>query len=71
MKIKLHHVNFCSNDVPAMDEFYRTVLDLEPEPSLNAGRVMSGDEGEEDTLFEVHREWIQAAHSTMASTQRV
>jgi glyoxylase I family protein len=41
MKIKLHHVNFCSSDVPTMDEFYRTVLDLEPEPSLNAGRVMS------------------------------
>jgi glyoxylase I family protein len=39
MKIKLHHVNFCSADVPAMDEFYRTVLGLEPEPSLEAGRV--------------------------------
>jgi catechol 2,3-dioxygenase-like lactoylglutathione lyase family enzyme len=39
MKIKLHHVNFCSADVPAMDEFYRTVLGLEPEPSLAAGRV--------------------------------
>jgi glyoxylase I family protein len=40
MKIKLHHVNFCSTDVPAMDEFYRTVLGLEPEPSLNKGRVV-------------------------------
>ena len=39
MKIKLHHINFCSTDVPAMDEFYRTVLDLEVEPSLSAGRV--------------------------------
>ena len=39
MKIKLHHVNFCSTDVPAMDEFYRTVLDLEPEPSLASARV--------------------------------
>jgi catechol 2,3-dioxygenase-like lactoylglutathione lyase family enzyme len=41
MKIKLHHVNFCSTNVPAMDEFYRTVLGLEPEPSLNAARVTS------------------------------
>ena len=39
MKIKLHHVNFCSANVPAMDAFYRTVLGLEPEPSLEAARV--------------------------------
>ena len=39
MKIKLHHVNFCTTDVPAMDAFYRTVLGLEPEPSLAAARV--------------------------------
>ena len=39
MKINLHHVNFCSKDVPAMDEFYRSVLGLESEPSLAAGRV--------------------------------
>jgi glyoxylase I family protein len=39
MRIRLHHVNLCSKDVPAMDEFYRTVLDLQPEPSLGAARV--------------------------------
>jgi glyoxylase I family protein len=39
MKIKLHHVNFCSADVPAMSAFYRDVLDLVPEPSLPAARV--------------------------------
>lgn len=39
MKIKLHHVNFCSANVPAMEAFYRDVLDLEPEPTLEAGRV--------------------------------
>jgi glyoxylase I family protein len=39
MKIKLHHVNFCSTDVPAMDAFYRGVLGLEPEPSLSEARV--------------------------------
>ena len=42
MKIKLHHVNFCSTNVPAMDAFYRTVLGLEPEPSLQAVRDTSG-----------------------------
>lgn len=40
MKIKLHHLNFCTTNVPAMDEFYRTVLDLEREPTVGAGRVM-------------------------------
>ena len=39
MRIRLHHVNLCSKDVPAMDEFYRTVLDLRPEPSLGEARV--------------------------------
>ena len=33
MKIKLHHVNFCTTDVPAMDAFYRAVLGLEPIPA--------------------------------------
>jgi hypothetical protein len=35
MKIKLHHLNLCSQDVPAMNDFYRAVLDLDSEPSLN------------------------------------
>ena len=39
MRIKLHHVNLCSKDVLAMDEFYRTLLDLRPEPSLGEARV--------------------------------
>ena len=43
MRIKLHHVNLCSTDVPAMDAFYRTVLGLEPEPGLDAARVTSAD----------------------------
>ena len=43
MKIKLHHVNFCSTDVPALEEFYRSVLDLAPEPSLAAGRIVAKD----------------------------
>jgi glyoxylase I family protein len=41
MKIKLHHINLCSTDIPAMNEFYRTVLDLEGEPSMEASRVLT------------------------------
>jgi glyoxylase I family protein len=42
MKIKLHHLNLCSSNVAALDEFYRGVLDMEPEPSLAANRDLSG-----------------------------
>ena len=42
MKIKLHHVNLCSTNVAAMDEFYRGVLDMQPERSLEANRDLSG-----------------------------
>ena len=41
MKLTLHHINLCSTDVPAMDTFYRSVLDLEREPSMQASRVTS------------------------------
>jgi glyoxylase I family protein len=42
MKIKLHHLNLCSTNVAALDEFYRGVLDMQPEPSLAANRDLSG-----------------------------
>ena len=45
MKIKLHHVNLCSTNVGAMDEFYRGVLDMEPEPALQASRIGDGYPG--------------------------
>jgi glyoxylase I family protein len=41
MRLTLHHINRCTTNVPAMDEFYRTVLDLVPEPAMNASRVTS------------------------------
>lgn len=41
MKLKLHHVNFCSKDVPEMNAFYSDVLGLEPEASLADYRVSS------------------------------
>ena len=41
MKLTLHHINLCSTNVPAMDEFYRSVLDLAPEPSMEALRDTS------------------------------
>ncbi|MDX1541533.1 MAG: VOC family protein, partial [Geminicoccaceae bacterium] len=43
MKIQLHHLNLTSTDVDAMDAFYRDVLDLETEGSLEALR--NRDEG--------------------------
>jgi catechol 2,3-dioxygenase-like lactoylglutathione lyase family enzyme len=45
MKLKLHHLNLTTTNVPAMDAFYRDVLDLEPEPSLQAVRVKDGYPG--------------------------
>jgi catechol 2,3-dioxygenase-like lactoylglutathione lyase family enzyme len=41
MKLTLHHINLCSTNVPAMDEFYRSVLDMAPEPSMEAFRDTS------------------------------
>jgi len=43
MKIQLHHINLSSTNVEAMDAFYRSVLDLETEASLEALR--NRDEG--------------------------
>ena len=37
MQLKLHHVNLCSKDVPAMDAFYRSVVGLETEPTRRNG----------------------------------
>ena len=42
MKIKLHHVNLCSTDVPALDAFYRDVLDMKTEPGLSDNRTPGG-----------------------------
>lgn len=39
MKLKLHHVNLCSTNLPAMDAFYREVLDMQPEPGMAQNRV--------------------------------
>ncbi len=38
MKLKLHHLNLCSKDVPGMEEFYRSVMALHPESSLSSAR---------------------------------
>src|SRR6476620_5979725 len=42
MKIKLHHVNLCSTNVPALDAFYRDVLDMKTEPGLDQSRTPGG-----------------------------
>ena len=43
MKLKLHHINLCSTNVGKLDAFYRDVMDLKPEPEMNASRKL--DEG--------------------------
>lgn len=43
MKLKLHHINIVSHDVPGLDAFYRSVLDLETEPGMGDKRKL--DEG--------------------------
>ena len=43
MKLEFHHVNLCTSDVPGMDKFYQDVLDMKPEPSMEAYRVRSDD----------------------------
>jgi catechol 2,3-dioxygenase-like lactoylglutathione lyase family enzyme len=42
MKITLHHLNLCTSNVPALEEFYRDVLDLVPEPGLHDQRRPAG-----------------------------
>ena len=43
MKLQLHHINLCTNNVPVMDEFYRTVLNLGDEPTMGANRSKEKD----------------------------
>jgi glyoxylase I family protein len=47
VKLKLHHLNLCTTNVPAMDEFYRGVLDLAPEPAMGAIRIRNQGYGGE------------------------
>ena len=39
MKLKLHHVNFATTHVQAMDRFYRDVLDMQTMPGMDRTRV--------------------------------
>ena len=48
MKIKLHHINLCSNNISDMDQFYRDVLKLEEEdpselPPINNNKGLVGN----------------------------
>jgi glyoxylase I family protein len=42
MKITFHHLNLCTANVTAMEDFYRNVLDLEPERGLEDQRMPAG-----------------------------
>ncbi len=44
MQIKLHHLNLCSSNPDRLNEFYRSVLDLEPLPGSGHPRINT-DEG--------------------------
>ena len=39
MKLKLHHVNFATEKVAEMDEFYRGILDMQSEQAMGSGRI--------------------------------
>ena len=39
MKLKLHHVNFATEKVAEMDEFYRGILDIQSEQAMGSGRI--------------------------------
>jgi glyoxylase I family protein len=39
MKLKLHHLNFATKNVPAMDTFYRDVLDMQTIPGMGKTRI--------------------------------
>ena len=39
MKLKLHHLNFATEKVAEMDEFYRGILDMQSEQALGDGRI--------------------------------
>ena len=43
MKLKLHHINIVSHDVPGLDAFYRDILDMQDEPTMSSKRKL--DEG--------------------------
>ena len=38
MKIKLHHVNLCTTNVPGMNTFYREIMGLDSEQQLEGNR---------------------------------
>jgi glyoxylase I family protein len=41
MKLTLHHINLCTGNVPAMDTFYREVLDMAPTPQMSDSRNLN------------------------------
>ena len=47
MKLKLHHINLCTTNVPGMEHFYRDILGLRKEteglPSLEKRKGYKGD----------------------------
>ena len=71
MKLKLHHVNFATDNVARMDAFYREVLGLEEEteglPTLEKGKGYAGDVSfrtDGDTQFHLARKDLEVGFKT-------
>lgn len=45
MKLELHHLNLCTNDVAGMDAFYRDVLGMGEHPERQSNRVAAKGQG--------------------------
>lgn len=43
MKMMLHHVNLCTNNVEALDDFYRNVMGMQQEPTMSGMRAQTSD----------------------------
>jgi glyoxylase I family protein len=39
MKMTLHHINFVTTDLAKLNDFYRNVMGLADEPTLNSNRI--------------------------------
>jgi glyoxylase I family protein len=39
MDMKFHHLNLCCTDLPAMEQFYQSVLGLKSDTAMQSGRI--------------------------------
>ena len=51
MKMTLHHLNLTTTNVTKMNDFYRNVMGLAAEPTLNSNRITTGQGYSGETAF--------------------